>query len=247
MKAALCLYGLIGSKYSGKSNEKLGGEDEVLKECYSSFYKHFLSENNVDVFFHTWDVNYEKELIHKYNPKKYKVEPQIVFNDTVKGPRDRVQAHYSRWYSTKVVNNLKRDYELEHNFKYDFVLLSRFDMMWNTNIIFEGYDPSLFYIPKTSKGGVPWGWPHQQKNEIGDLFYISNSENMDRFCTLYDNINGYMKEGCPSWNGISNHMLAKYHLEKLSLLPNKVEFAFDDMNGPWGDFTLYRSFVKKNK
>jgi hypothetical protein len=42
-------------------------------------------------------------------------------------------------------------------------------------------------------------------------------------------------------------MLAKYHLEKLSLLPNKVKFSLDDMNGPWGDFTLYRSFVKKNK
>lgn len=247
MRIALCLYGLIGSKHTGKSYDKLGGEDEVLSACYESFYKNLISIGNVDVFFHTWDGNFKNELVSKYKPKSYKIEPQIVFENTVKGPHNRVQAHYSRWYSTKEVNNLKYKYESENGFKYDMVLMSRFDMIWTRPIQIENYDSKTFYIPKTSKKGKPWGWPHTNLNEIGDLWYISGSENMDKFATLYDNINTYIEDGCPRWNGISNHMLAKYHLQKLLLLPDMVELAFDDMNNKIGDFRLYRSFIKHNQ
>jgi|9_EtaG_2_1085328.scaffolds.fasta_scaffold32050_3 hypothetical protein len=247
MKIALCLYGLIGSKYTGKSYDKLGGEDEVLTACYESFYNNLICNGNVDVFFHTWDVNFEEKLVSKYKPKLHKVEPQIVFKDVVRGDHNRVQAHYSRWYSTQQVNNLKQQYESENGFKYDMVIMSRFDMIWTTPIKIDNYNSDIFYIPKTSKRGKPWGWPHNNLNEIGDLWYISGSDNMDKFTMLYDKINDYMKNGCPRWNGISNHMLAKYHLQKLSLLPHKVEFAFDDMRNNIGDFLLYRSFIKMKK
>ena len=248
MRIALCLYGLIGSK-TGKAYLKEGGTDEVLSECYDSFNKNLISQGNVDVFFHTWDVDFENQLVSKYQPKSYEVEPQIVFTNTIKGRYDRIQAHYSRWYSTQKVNNLKSKYESDNGFKYDMVVMSRFDMIWTTPIKIENYNPNIFYIPRTSKHDRPWGWPHGNNNEIGDLWFISSSENMDKFTTLYDKINIYMREGCPHWKDISNHMLAVYHLQKLSLLPNNVQLAFDDMktkNG-FGDFLIYRNYINLKK
>ena len=98
MKVALCLYGLIGSD-RGKSYDKKGGTDKVLKGCFDSFKNHIIDKNQVDVFFHTWDQSFEKELVEKYKPKAYKTEPQKIFYATVPGHSKRVQAHYSRWYS----------------------------------------------------------------------------------------------------------------------------------------------------
>jgi hypothetical protein len=248
MRVALCLFGLVGSK-RGKSWNKEGGTDEVLQDCYKSFKKHFLDKNEIDVFFHTWDEEFESELVKKYNPKLYKTEVQKVFTDIVPIDSSRVQAHYSRWYSAKTSNNLKKEYESKNNFKYDFVMSSRFDMMWATDVVFENFDKDKFYIPRTTKGGEFWGWPYEWcHNEINDMWFFSNSKNMDKFLKLYDNINSYIKDGCPTFQGISNHMLTYWHLKKIGLLPeptkgtvdNHVSLAFSDVSS----FQLYRSYLK---
>ena len=246
MRVALCLYGLIGSA-KGKAYYKKGVTYIVLEDCYNSFSKHILSKNDVDVFFHTWDTDFEDELVLKYNPKKYKVEPQKIFNDTIKGPEKRIQAHYSRWYSTKVVNELKSNYEKENNFEYDLVMISRFDMIWHTDVIFNDLDKNIFYIPGTTLGNKKWGWPHVEcglPHEIADLWFISNSINIDNFSKLYDLINQYIiKEKCPVWKHISNHMLAFYHLKKIELIPEFTKTLFNrgfpDKNP---DFQVYREY-----
>tara|TARA_R110001583_G_scaffold149076_3_gene301006 strand:- start:7295 stop:8062 length:768 start_codon:yes stop_codon:yes gene_type:complete len=254
MKIALCLYGLVGSD-RGKSYDKKGGTDTVLKECFKSFKNHVIDKNNTDVFFHTWDQEFEEELVKNYKPKLYKTEPQKTFSNTVPGPQKRVQAHYSRWYSTKIVNNLKLQYENENNFKYDYVLLSRFDMVWTVDILFNKLNKNIFYIPGSTKGNVPWGWPNNVsgvKYEIDDLWFISNSKNMDDFCILYNLINQYIqKENCPVHTGISNHMLAFYHLKKLGLIPENTKRIFNGPDLPnisgYSDYQLYRTYLKKSK
>ncbi len=252
MRVALCLYGLVGSD-RGKSYDKKGGTDEVLKECSNSFQKHIINKNNTDVFFHTWDYEFEKELVKNYTPKLYKTEPQKVFENTVSGPTKRVQAHYSKWYSTKAVNDLRQKYEADNNFKYDFVITSRFDMIWTVDVICANLNKDIFYIPGTTKGKVPWGWPNNKSGtdyEIDDLWCISNSKNMDDFSLLYNHINDYIiKEKCPVWNSISNHMLSVYHLKKLKLLPNKTKRLLCGPELPnntgYSDYQLYRTFLKK--
>lgn len=248
MRVALCFFGLVGSK-TGKSLNKEGGTDEVLQGCYESFKKHFLDKNNIDVFFHTWDKDFENELVEKYNPKLYKTESQKVFTEIVPHNTPRVQAHYSRWYSAKISNDLKSKYENENNFKYDFVMSSRFDMKWLTDVVFKNFDKDRFYIPRTTKGNKPWGWPNGWcNNEINDMWFFSNSENMDKFLKLYDNINQYLLDGCPTFLGISNHMLTKWQLEKIGLMPepkkgtkeNYISLEFDDSS----EFQLYRSYIK---
>ena len=116
MKVALCLTGLVGSK-SGKSWDKEGGTDEVLETCAKYFNKHMLSKNDVDVFFHTWEIELENQLDEKYNPKSYIVEPQKDFTDIDVYDRPRTQAHYSKWYSIREAIKLKKDYELEKDYR----------------------------------------------------------------------------------------------------------------------------------
>ena len=102
MRVALCLYGLIGSA-KGKAYDKKGGTDIVLEDCYNSFSKHILSKNDVDVFFHTWDTDFEDELVLKYNPKKYKGKKIGSIQRTKSGkPRMKARACYQ---SKKKANN----------------------------------------------------------------------------------------------------------------------------------------------
>lgn len=240
MKVALCLTGLIGS-LQGKSWNKSGGTQTVLDTCFTHNKKHILDKNDVDVFFHTWDVDYKNQLIDKYKPKRYQAQKQKVFDEIIPPNSVRVQAHYSKWYSIKECVKMKQNYELQKGFTYDFVLQSRFDLVWTTDVIFSNFDTDKFYIPRTSKYGKPWGWPHKINNhEIGDLFYFSNSHNMNKFSELYYSINPYLLNGCPTFEGISNHMLAKWHLNELGLLENNVELAFDDMKG---DFVIVRKYL----
>ena len=88
----------------------------------------------------------------------------------------------SRWYSTKKSIELKTQYENENNFKYDFVILCRFDSHWNFH-----YDPNLNvlnneYIYAKTRSPRP-----DHKYTMSDLWFIGNSNNMNYFGTLYDN------------------------------------------------------------
>ena len=101
------------------------------------------------------------------------------------------------------------------------------NVVWNKPVIFKQFNNELFYISNTYKRNKPWGWPFgKEMNEVDDLWFFSNSVNMDRFGILFEMIDSYMESGCPDYNGISNHMLAKWHLEKLGLLPDSIGFAF---------------------
>jgi hypothetical protein len=52
---------------------------------------------------------------------------------------------FSRWYSTKKVIELKKQYETKNNIRYDYVMLLRMDVEFYTNIKFGNYNPYLFY------------------------------------------------------------------------------------------------------
>ena len=73
---------LIGS-LQGKSWNKSGGTQKVLDTCFTHNKKHILDKNDVDVFFHTWDVDYKNQLIDKYKPKRYLPTKQKVFDEII--------------------------------------------------------------------------------------------------------------------------------------------------------------------
>ena len=97
------------------------------------------------------------------------------------------------------------------------------------------------------------GYPHNDEGLI-DRWFISNPEQMDKFCTLFDHLDEYTKPG-KFWNlekgksslvdcagQISNHRIAPAHLEKIGLL-NKLDFKFYTHD----DFPLIRRMVYHKK
>lgn len=253
MKVAVCFYGLVGST-KGKSQELIGD----FKTCFnisSKLYKqHVLEKNDVDVFVHSWSTDLQEEILKEYSPKKYIIEQQKVFDTPKysildKTPEVRKQTHYSLWYSRKKSVELKSQYEKDNNFKYDCVMLARFDLAWQTDLIFSEYDQDFFWTQKWPKkiiNGIMlsdldywklsdqgynfqtkwWGYPYNSDGILG-MWFFSNSDYMDKFVTLYDRLDEYsLPKACPldSSGKMSAHQQCVYHLEQINIL-NKLRFC----------------------
>ncbi len=252
MKVALCLTGLSsglnnktpnGQVWNGKNGQRMPVD---WKTGFEHYNRHILSKNDVDVFMHSWREDDGSEIVGAYNPVEFKFEPQITFGP----PTSKKHITVSRWYSMNKCVELKKLHEINAGFKYDIVMVSRFDLAWNVDVILDRFDPSFFYvsnwcIARDKKSGKVirhaeyffdgWdkkmaagqmfhehtGWPHDKSyNALADYWFFSCSENMDRFASLYHSMDHYLKIGEPS-----NHEYAWKHLRRIGLL-SKVKFAF---------------------
>ena len=77
MRVALCLYGLTGSVDFGYG---LGKPIDPRIGHYHHKKRIIDVNKNVDVFFHTWNTEFEDLLVDIYKPKGYIAEKQILFN-----------------------------------------------------------------------------------------------------------------------------------------------------------------------
>ena len=119
-------------------------------------------------------------MVNDYKPKSYLFEDQIDFNLETK----RLNYIKSRWFSQKKVLQLKKEYEKENQLKYDYVMVSRIDQAFLSDLIFENYDSNIFWAPNDQKTKEK----SLQTKIFLDYFFFSNSSNMDKFSTLYDNL-----------------------------------------------------------
>lgn len=225
MKIALCLHGLVGStnNLSYMRNESdLDGKKLCAELSFKDWKRCVIDENDVDVFFHTWDVELEDYLVESYKPKKYQVEEQIIFKVEHKDDNPRNQANYSRFYGGKKVMELKQECEKENNFKYDCVIDTRFDLSWNKPVDFSKYDMSYFYVPVVIKDGSWHGFPHGPQSEVMDWIFFSNSEHMDKFSLHYDYLGHYNKT-IYQWKGMSPHFSLYAYLKDIEAIPDLVK------------------------
>ena len=230
MKVALCLQGTVGNIYIDKKNYK--HEMDVDYRIGLEHYNKFLMDVNsdVDVFLHCWNTKYENEINASYNPKGSIFEKQIKFG------LENVRLDYmkSRWYSQKKVLELKKDYELENNFTYDFVMVSRFDEALLTPLNFSEYDNSKFYAPNDQDTIEK----SRQTNMFLDYFFFSNSNNMDKFGTLYDNW-----ENIRSWKKENMNKDANAH-EDSYIFAQMLEFDIDYLFSESKEHDLVRALYE---
>lgn len=139
MKVALCL----------------SGQPRFLETCYHQSMKpHILDPFSPDVFIHTWETSdmvgeyfvngwgdnmgaaisedLTERMLALYRPVKYTIEPQIQFEANKWAGRlmpsiksDHMQSMFCSIYKS---NELKKQYEQDNNFIYDWVIRIRFDM-----------------------------------------------------------------------------------------------------------------------
>lgn len=235
MRTALCLFGLIGS-IDGKSGDTRNGQLQVLKLSHKHWKKYILKKNDVDIFIHCWNTDIQNEINDLFRPTRFLYEEQIKFEipELVKGEEKRKQSHYSRWYSAKTSIDLKSKFERKKRFKYDCVMSARFDIAWQKPIFFADHDMSLFYSG---------GWHRSSRSKLKDFWFFSNSDNMNKFGELYSHLDEYnLAEDAPinKQLGISNHRLAKYHLNKLNIRGTSVLECNNDYDPSLSDYPLVR-------
>jgi hypothetical protein len=225
MKVALCLYG----HHPLETLKKIKiSRDRTLEH----WKKHVLNHNNVDVFFHTWSHTRENDLVKKWKPVKYIAETQIEFDKEKTGrlysgysPKDtREQVAYSHTYSIMKSVELKKEWEKEHNFEYDMVMIARFDLLWFTDVHFDQFDPSFFHVAKWSGKGYHDNRNSKKYNSIAGVWFFSNSKNIDKFgLTLHHKISKFIRQKI----NLNAHLLYRIHVEELGMMPI-VRYEFDD-------------------
>lgn len=281
MKIALCLHGRSsGISRKGLKVDWQGGFDHYKRHILIP-NKIINPFNRVDVFLHT-DTAQKSEIESAYQPRMAIFEEDKQFiNDPiirtipsfnlVNDPHVHAynaptaaehQSICAKWYSAQQSIRLKRQYEQQHNFQYDWVMQGRFDMAWQTDVIFAHFDPRYFWVPNWETAYVngkeiaphihyaekhylhpekitykKYGWPTSAwkgSPAICDHWYFASSNLMDRFGDLYSNISLLASKSL-FW---SNHIFAFKQLEDMGIL-DRVKFAFHRNQ----DFPLIRSLV----
>ena len=203
-KSALCLFGNLGSKV--KSSR--GSESIIDPEQYFEFInKHLIKYNNLDVFIHTWDSQYNDNLVKLYKPKKYVIEKEInykpdlkkfslkyinLYDDIHSLKKENIDPKVfyqnlayrskSRWLSQFNSLQLMYSYSLSNSIKYEYVVQSRFDLYFDQKIELAKLDKSKIYIVKRNKFDAA---------RLNDIFFISSFKNSILFKDLYINFYKY--------------------------------------------------------
>jgi hypothetical protein len=212
MKIAILMHGLAGS-----SNKYGTGEEFDISISHKHFVENIRNANpncEIDIFMHSWSTSHENTVVELYKPKAHIFEEQIHFDFTytvgdVNAPMNkgsttngmffgmeniRFHSLFSRWYSAKIVNELKCKYEKDNNFKYDLVMLTRYDLAYLEEFKFEKINKEkITIIPPTSNHG------------IHDLFFISSSDAMNKICKMFQEITKI--KHFPGWH-IHSHFLS---------------------------------------
>ncbi len=252
MKIALCFHGLIGSLGKGGNGKLLR-----LKDSFENINRFIIRANpniDFDIFVHSQSKDNENEILNTLNPVDYLIEKQKKFIESKNHPEikffyrylsfykniykfkkyidfKKIQSFraYSRWYSAYKVNELKTKKEIKDNFKYDFIILLRLDVMFLKNINLSNLKYGNMYCANWNDGPTPENnynkeisfnnYSISKKYGLLDFWFIGDSEIMDTFTKLYCCISNYK---------IDPHTSSKQHIERNKIDINYFLYRFVD-------------------
>ncbi len=191
MKVAVCLHGLA----RGSSVQA----DGAFAENYSTLLKKI---SGADIFIHSWDEDIKRHLVKIFSPVDSFFESQKNFSEEISLFRG-VQFHdntginqgdlfktLSFLYSRKKSVQLKTQHEKNNNFKYDVVLVSRFDVGYHNNGLNK--TSHLNFDPALDMSKIYQAYWDQTNAGASDHWFYSNSDNINYLSTLYDKLPEYL-------------------------------------------------------
>ena len=126
------------------------GQARSIERGYEYYKKNLLEENDVDVFFHTWQVgDVVDKMIELYKPARYSYAPKLEldvdrkYTNTPNAQKYPARFTYSMFFSMNKCRELMMYHSIVKNKKYDWVIRSRTDYALNVKIPF---DLSLIHI-----------------------------------------------------------------------------------------------------
>jgi len=186
MRLAVIFHGIIG----GTAGRNGIGAPVDIEVCAKTIKHNVISKYNTDIFLHSWSIEHEQAIKDLYKPVSSLFQPQEYFgyNFDNKSIRDENKTHafrtVSRYNSLYRAMKLKQDYEKVNNFKYDWVLALRYDLVIFTPLNLEQLDSTAFYICRE-----PY-WPDINRIQmLHDIAFLSNSDTMDTYCDVTTGLN----------------------------------------------------------
>lgn len=177
-------------------------DPKQVGNVWNSIQPHRNNENkNLGSAVHVKDVGYikpdmDKTIVDFLKPTKHIIEPQRDFSEyntilSKKDSRCDPEILVSMFYSMWMANQLKTQYELEENFKYDIVVRVRTDMNYTKNL--HLYD---YYNPEIDNNKIVVDEKYQQDQEnlnlvdkpMVDTFSFGGSDDMNKLCNVYSNV-----------------------------------------------------------
>ena len=196
MKVALCISGHL----------------RKFDQTFNSLYKSILSKYNPDIFIHTWDklgfscrfktdsvlneTSTKLSLINKlYNPKKLIIESSD-FVETLKQEGNKYAPHLinepkhvghmsSMFYKIYACNAIRKNFELENNISYDWIIRCRPDLLFHEKVdIPANKQENTIWLPQFICNA---GW-------YTDQFAIADSDSMDLYSSIYFDLPEYFNK-----------------------------------------------------
>jgi len=204
----------------------ISGYMRTFKDCYPSILENLIQDNDVDIFIHTYDkvgnssgwrspidlsedvyldflfsIPYVKTIVtEKWDDIKYKFEKFKELHPFI----TNISTIATVLYKIYKCNELKKDYEKEHNFTYDLVIRMRGDQMFTKKVNLD------FPENKILINAYPWGdedyvHNYQPLDENGnadgsenyalnDRFAVGSSANIDYLTDLYNHFEEYTRD-----------------------------------------------------
>lgn len=219
LKAALCISGHL----------------RTFLDNYKSVKENILDRLNCDVFIHTWEtlgMSYRftdgnlhftetrnlVERIHQlYKPKQIVIEKTKNFTITplmrqrlIDG-RD-IPGIIGMYYKIEQCNNLKREYEQNGGFIYDCVIRFRGDL-WVEQPIPINDSTNLHHVFLPMYGNF---------GGACDQFAFGSSAMMDKYSSLYSNLDNLMRAGAP----MHPERLLQFHLDQQKVPIAKIHYKY---------------------
>jgi len=164
---------------SGKIAICISGMLRTGIQAYPVFRNFFDSLGEYDIFYHTWklDSSISNLLKTTYKPTRFLEEDPL--NNT------KESSFGSMLYSIMMANELKKQYEIENNFRYDLVIKTRFDLVFPKTIKFpvdENIWPRTIY---SVNGNCGINHTDYENHGISDVIFWGDSQSMDLATNIY--------------------------------------------------------------
>jgi hypothetical protein len=188
----------------------LSGQTRNWITTYESIKKQIIEKYNVDVFIHTWDVkgqmvphhfvnnyddNFDKidyKFIDFYKPKKIQIDSPEYNTFKQKTYGGRFYNTLMMWYSIHKSNQLRKEYEIENNIKYDLIIRCRFDLFFE-NFVINEINTNIIYLPPNENIDNPFEPEMKQtlldvgpKYMPNDQLAYGTSDSMDWYCKIFE-------------------------------------------------------------
>lgn len=172
----------------------LSGDVRTFRDCYPSLKANILDKNDCDLYLHLYNNSDMQEVLNTYRPISYISEDKDSFNVEMdplcninKPPEVTPISVFCQWRNVKKVFSLV-------NGSYDCVLKTRYDIKYTNPLVLADFDMNTVHVPL----GGDW------RGGLFDMVAFSSYSNMSKYCSLFENINLYLRDGVSCHSEILN-------------------------------------------